>query len=185
MTRRGLIRRLLLVLAVPWRAGRPKVEAAQPASPAGESPARSLSAAELDDLVAFGEVLVGPGPLSTRERGFLVDHIRYRTSLASDYYLEAYRSTVGLLKRLAGAPFASLDLPRRQALVGRYRLDAPLASPDEDLGPFPEPTRTVRTQVMGDLVGGYYDSPAGWAVVGYDAFPGRCSDLTRYTGPGR
>jgi hypothetical protein len=176
LTRRGLIRRLLLVLAVPWRAGRREVEAAQPAA---------LSTADLDDLVAFGEVVVGSGPLSPTERGFLIDHIRYRMSRPGDYYLEAYRSTVGLLKRLAGAPFASVDLARRQALVARYRLDSPLISPDEDLGPFPEPARTVRTQVVGDLIGGYYGSPAGWAAVGYDGFPGRCSDLTRYTGLGR
>ena len=173
MTRRGLIRRLLLVLAVPWRAGRREVEAAQPAAPAGELHAAPLTLAELDDLAAFGEVVVGPGPLLPIEREFLI------------YHLKAYRLTVSLLKQLAGAPFASLDPARRQAIVARHRLDSPLASPDEDLGPFPEAARTVRTQVAGDLIGGYYGSPAGWAVVGFDGFPGRCSDLTRYTGPVR
>jgi hypothetical protein len=39
----------------------------------------------------------------------------------------------------------------------------------------------VRTRVIPDLIEGYWGSPAGWAAVGYEAFPGRCGDLTRYT----
>jgi hypothetical protein len=140
---------------------------------------------ELNDLVAFGEVVVGPGPLSPIERGFLADHVRYRAPRASGYYLSLYRTTVGLLGRLAGARFSSLDVAQRNALVTRYRLSSSRVWPDEDLGPFPEDARTVRTRVVADLIGGYYGSPAGWAVVGYDAYPGRCSDLARYTGPGR
>ena len=190
MTRRGLIRRLLLIFTVqatvPWRAaGRQDVEAAQPAPQAGEPLTQTLSASELDDLVAFGEVVVGPGLLSPIERGFLVDHIRYRAPRASGYYLSLYRTTVGLLGRLAGAPFSSLDVDQRKALVMRYRLSSSRVWPDEDLGPFPDDARAVRTRVVADLIGGYYGSPAGWTVVGYDAYPGRCSDLARYTAPGR
>jgi len=40
--------------------------------------------------------------------------------------------------------------------------------------------RAIRTRAVPDLIGGYYGSPAGWAVVGYTTFPGRCEDLTRY-----
>jgi len=190
MTRRGLIRRLLLIFSiqwiVPWRgAGRRSLAAAQPAPQVSEPPAETLSALELDDLVAFGEVVVGPGTLSPIERGFLVDHIRYRAPRASGYYLSLYRTTTGLLGRLAGVRFSSLDVDQRNALVTRYRLSSSRVWPDEDLGPFPDDARTVRTRVVGDLIGGYYGSPAGWAVVGYDAYPGRCSDLARYTGPGR
>jgi hypothetical protein len=190
MTRRGLIRRLLLVFAfrssAPWRTtGRPEVEAAQPVAQTGEARAPTLSASELDDLVAFGEVVVGSGPLSPAERGFLIDHIQYRVPRADGHYLSAYRTTVGLLRQLTGGRFASLDLEKRHALVTRHRLGSPLVWPDEKLGPFPDATRTARTQVVGDLIGGYYGSPAGWAVVGYDAHPGQCSDLVRYTGPGR
>ena len=36
--------------------------------------------------------------------------------------------------------------------------------------------RIVRTRAVPDLIGGYYGSPAGWAVVGYQSFPGRCGD---------
>ena len=133
MTRRGLIRRLLLVFAVrssvPWRrAGRPEAEAAQPAVQSGKVRAPALSPAELDDLVAFGEVVVGSAPLSPAERGFLIDHIQYRVPRADGYYLSAYRTTVRLLRQLGGVRFASLDIEKRRALVTRHRLDSPLVS---------------------------------------------------------
>jgi len=104
MTRRGLIHRLLLIFTVqsivPWRrAGRQGLEAAQLTPRPAEPPTESLSELELDDLVAFGEVVVGPGSLSPLERGYLVDHIGYQARRASGYYLSAYRTTVSLLAR--------------------------------------------------------------------------------------
>ena len=144
-----------------------------------------LSAPEMDDLVAFAEVVLESAPLPPLERGYMVDHIRYQQPRADGYYLSAYRTTIDLLRKLAGARFASVDIRERTALITRHRLGLPLVSPDEALGPYPDAARTVRTQVVGDLIGGYYGSPAGWAVVGYDAFPGRCSDLTRYIRPDR
>ena len=186
MTRRSLIRRFLLVFAtwfsVPWRAaGRPEAEAAQAVPNTGKQRVAALSPTELDDLVAFGEVVVGSAPLSPAARGFLIDHIQYRVPRADGYYLSAYRTTVHLLRQLAGARFASLDIGKRYALVTRHRLNSPILSPDEKLGRFPAAARTVRTQVVGDLIGGYYGSPAGWAVVAYESYPGRCGDLERYT----
>ena len=190
MTRRGLLRRLLLTLSVqsiiPWQgAGRRSVEAAQLTPRPAEPPTETLSPQDLDDLVAFAEVVVGPGPLSPIERGYLVEHIGYRAHRASGYYLSLYRTTVGLLNRLAEGRFSRLDLGQRNSLVTRHRLNSPRVWPDEDLGPFPDDARAVRARVVADLIGGYYGSPAGWAIVGYDAFPGQCSDLVRYTGQGR
>ena len=66
----------------------------------------------------------------------------------------------------------------------RHRLAASDVGPDEELGAFPEQARDVRGRAVPDLIGGDYSSPVGWAVVGYDSFPGKCGDLTRYTGPG-
>src|SRR2546421_591140 len=79
---------------------------------------------------------------------------------------------------------ATLAPLERSALVTRFRLGSAATLPDEDLGPFPDDASLVRTRVVPDLIAGYYASPAGWAVVGYDVFPGRCGDLARYTGPG-
>jgi hypothetical protein len=71
----------------------------------------------------------------------------------------------------------------RATLVIRYHLGSSDVQPGEPLGPLPEQARAVRTQAVPDLIGGYYRSPAGWAVVEYRTFPGRCGDLARYTGP--
>jgi hypothetical protein len=189
MTRRSLVRRLLLVVgadALARRlAGWPRVEAAESGRHAGEPGARTLSSSELDDLVAFAEIVVGAGPLSPAERGFLVEHIEYRAGQGFGDYLSSYRTAIRLLARLAGMRFSRLDLGGRTALVTRHRLGVRQVWPDENLGPFADDARVVRTRVVGDLIGGYYASPAGWAVVGYEAYPGRCSDLARYTGPGR
>ena len=88
---------------------------------------------------------------------------------------------VSTLQRLAGRRFASLEIRERAELIGRHRLTASHVWPGEDLGPFPEEMRALRMRIVKDLIGGYYGSSAGWAVVGYQTFPGRCGDLTRYT----
>lgn len=151
----------------------------------GRELAQKLSGPELEDLLAFAEVLVEGRPLAPEERRYLIDHIEHRVKQGSGYYLDLYRTTVGLLGRLAQARLSSLDVAQRVALMTRHRLTSPDVRPGEQLGAWPEEAREVRTRAVPDLIGGYYGSPAGWAVVGYDAFPGRCGDLARYTGPGR
>ena len=145
----------------------------------------TLSSPELEDLLAFAEMLVEGRPVSPPERAYLVDHIETRVKQGSGYYLDLYRTTVGLLGRLAGARFSSLDVAQRIVLMTRHRLTSSDVRPGEQLGAWPEEAREVRTRAAPDLIGGYYGSPAGWAVVGYDAFPGRCGDLSRYTSPER
>jgi len=165
--------------------GRAHAAATASAQLAPEPAAAVLSRLHLEDLVAFAEVLVGDGPLSPVEREYLVDHVERRTTQGGGYYLELYRTTAGLLDSLAGARFSSLDLAQRGALITRHRLFSSAVRPEENLGPFPKETREVRTRAVPDLIGGYYASPAGWAVVGYGAFPGKCGDLARYTSPER
>jgi hypothetical protein len=145
-------------------------------------PPSRLSASELEDLIAFAELLVEGRVLSQVERDALVENIAERPAREPDY-LELYRTTVSLLQRLAGRPFSSLDLTERIELVTRHRLNSPDVRPGDDLGPFADDTHVVRTRVLRDLIGDYYNSPAGWAAVGYDVFPGRCGDLERYTRP--
>jgi hypothetical protein len=136
----------------------------------------------VDDLLAFGEVLVaGSTPLPPGERALLVAHIEQRLPQGGGYYADLYRTTVGLLARLAGVRFALLDAADRAALVTRHRLAIADVHPDEPLGAFADEVRAVRTRAVPDLIGGYYASEAGWGVVGYNAFPGRCGDLARYT----
>ena len=188
-TRRSLILGVTLALGLDrlsvagWLGGRARAVAAvlDQAQP-GPAPT-TLSRAEIEDLLAFAEVLVEGRPLSPAERGHLVEHIEGRAKQGSGYYLSLYRTTVGLLDRLTGARFSSLDVAQRVTLMTRYRLTSSDVRPRENLGAFPEEMREVRTRAVPDLIGGYYGSPAGWAAVGYGAFPGRCGDLARYTGP--
>lgn len=187
LSRRGLIRSVILALGIdPARVLDPVPRWARDLRAGGRAAAEAavapggLSTSELDDLVAFAELLVEGRPLSPPERAHLVENIEERTARERDY-LALYQTTVSLLKRLAGRRFASLDVPRRIDLIQRHRLNSADVDPDEKLGPFADDVRAVRTRALRDLIADYYGSPAGWAVVGYDAFPGRCGDLERYT----
>ena len=192
MTRRGLIRGLLLWLGIDSleparRTGRRAGEAAaQPIDGGPSAPsAPPLSPTELDSLLAFGEIAVEGRSLPAAERAYLAAHVEEHAAEASGYHRAHYRTAVGLLDRLAGSRFSSLGFDQRAALVARHRLAVSRVLPDEDLGLFPEDARAVRTRVVPDLIAGYYRSPAGWTVVGYDVFPGRCGDLARYAAPER
>jgi hypothetical protein len=170
-----LLQGLLLAL------GGEQVSAALGRSPAESAPA-ALSPSDMRDLVAFAEVLVGGDALPSAEQGYVVDHIQEQVATGGDYHLDLYLTTVRLLARLSGSRFATLDLAERRALMARHRLGVSTVRPDE--GTVRGDVRTVRTRAAPDLIDGYYASPAGWAVVGYSAFPGRCGDLLRYTRPG-
>jgi len=158
---------------------RARAVAAWLAPGAAESATASLSRDDLDDLVAFTGVLVTGAELPDVERGHVVDHIQEHERAGNDYQVEAYRATVRVLGRLAGARFARLDVAGRLALVRRHELGRSVDRPGDT-----DDTRVVRARVVPDLIGAYYGSPAGWAVVGYRAFPGRCDVLDRYTRPG-
>jgi hypothetical protein len=157
------------------------VAAALAPSPAESAPA-VLSPSDVRDLVAFAEVLVGGDALPTVERAYLVDHVQQQQRAADgEYYVALYLTTVRVLTRLSGARFATLDLAVRRALMARHRIGVSNVRPDESPGTLRGDVRTVRTRAVPDLISGYYASPAGWAVVGYSIFPGRCGDLMRYT----
>ena len=187
MTRRILLQRLLVILGIdPAGLMRSKsahaVNAASLPDPAVFDPplkTGTLSRAEMEDLIAFAEVLVEGRRLTLAERKYLVEHIEERTKRTTGY-LALYQLTVSTLRRLVGRRFGSLEISKRIDLVARHRLGTAQVWPGEDLGPFPEGMRAIRTRAVPDLIGGYYGSPAGWAVVGYTTFPGRCEDLTRY-----
>ena len=142
-----------------------------------------LSGEEVDDLLAFAEIAVSGRSLSASERRSLIEHIERREPEGGRYYVDLYRMTVQLLTRLTGSPFARLGFNERLALVTRHRLMIPRVGPREQLGAFAEQKREIRTRTIPDLIGAYYASPAGWAVVGYTVFPGMCGDLARYQKP--
>lgn len=190
MTRRSLIRRALLLLGIDAAGltacanGRVAEEVSRPARALSKlaAPVEALSGAEVDDLVAFGETLVEGQPLSFEARRPLAEHLEYRTR-SSPEYLSLYRTTAGALEQLAGRRFSDLQMRERIELVGVHRLVTSRGRAGEGPDPLTAETRAALRRAVKDLIGGYYASSEGWAVVGYDAFPGRCGDLTRYTRP--
>ena len=139
-----------------------------------------LSEREMRTIVAFTAVLVEGRELAVPEAGYVVEHVTDRAGTTPGY-LSLYRKTAGLLDRLAGAPFESLPLKQRASLMVRHRLTDSDVRIREYLLPWGREALAVRVLAVPDLIGGYYLSPAGWAAVGYEAFPGRCGNLTRYT----
>ena len=190
LTRRRVLQApLLALLGTPaWELLRAAAAPLPAEEPAGPADAQSLAATgtlprdAMHTVLAFAEVLVGESPLTREERENLVEHIDDRTRHVAGY-LTLYRLTAGLLDRLAGTPYAALGLAARKDLVVRHRLTpAPAqaaASPPAAEGQ----EHLVRTLAAPDILGGHYASAAGWAIVGYTVFPGRCGDLTRYTRP--
>lgn len=187
--------RALLGLGQAGHAGAPgpgsaeSLSAREPEAPAAADPPAdtdpeeatgTLTPAELAAVVALGEILAEGRVLAAGERRHLVEHVEWRAR-ETPGHVTLYRITARVLDRLAGGPFAALDAARRSELMIRHRLTDPIVRPDENLGAFPEEVREVRARAAPDLVGGYYASPAGWAIVGYTVFPGRCGDLARYT----
>jgi hypothetical protein len=189
-TRRTLIKGVVACLAgdpagvLGWVGRRAGGLVARLAPTPAESAEPTLSRAEIEDLLAFAEVVVGGGSLPADGRSYLVDHIQQRAR-PGEYYLGLYRTAATLLGRLAGARFSTLEVDQRIALVTRHQLVLTDERKGDSPDPFPGDTLAVRTRAVPDLIGAYYRSPAGWAVVGYDGFPGKCGDLARYTGPER
>lgn len=190
MTRRRLLELLGLVvgaiaaaLAVwrPWSLVRRLAGVLEPRLDTS-SPTGTLSPRELATVVAFGEILVNGASLPPLERGYLVEHVEDRTRRVPGF-LGLYRMTAEVLDRLGGAPFAALAPEERARLMTEHRLTVAEVGTLELLAPFARGRVTMRWFAVPDLMIGYYTSPGGWAVVGYETFPGRCGDLTRYTRP--
>jgi len=136
-----------------------------------------LTSAELDTLLAFGEAVVDGRALSAEVRATLTDALAEAVARAPDR-ITLYRGAARLLDHLAGRELARLSLVDRAALVSRNRLDIRAASNEPGLT---DDARFIRTTLAPELIVAYWGSAAGWAAVGYGAFPGRCGDLARYT----
>jgi hypothetical protein len=144
------------------------------------APTGTLSDRERDTVLAFGEVLAADRALVPAERRSYGEHIDEETR-STPGQLAVFRVAAALLDRLAETSFSSLDIGERAALVARHRLAAYRVSAAEYLLPFRREELTVRALAVPALIAGYYRCAAGWAVVGYAAYPGRCGDPRRYT----
>jgi hypothetical protein len=146
------------------------------------SPRGSLSPDELNTVVAFAEVLVDPPQWTDADRTAVRDDVRYRTERKAGY-LALYRMTAQLLEHRAGGRFAELDRAARTRLVIEHELAPKPLAPLDYLSAFDRRALAVRTLAAAGLIEDYYDTAAGWAVMGYRRAPGQCGDLLRYTAP--
>ena len=191
MTRRDLLQAFGVVLrgaiALVFPACASRREPAGPGSSThsleNTSSTAKLPASEMENLVALTEVLVQGRPLSPFERGELVEAINER-ALSEPERLRLYRLTASFLDQPGQPRFADLSLAERTEVVLRRRLvpDSEREESSRPLSPS-EAQDVVRRVGVPELIACYYRSPAGWAVVGYESFPGRCSDLLGYTRP--
>jgi len=152
-----------------------------------------LQDAQMRNIVALGETVVAPAPLPPAD--FFRDYVNAITATQGGFLKEFRRASATLSIASArlfaqdgGLPeFADLPLARRdevlRALLWQYpdqdfilrKLEKLAASRD---------ALALRVHVMTPLIERYYRSSYGWAVVGYESFPGQPpSDPRAYTKP--
>ncbi|MCC6544936.1 MAG: hypothetical protein IT392_10645 [Nitrospirae bacterium] len=188
MTRRRLLKVILLFVIVSvyttvlWRSEWGRYHILRIVKPRLKASSQTgvLSIREKETIIAFGEVLVKEKSLTEEERKYFIEHIDYRTQNTPGY-LSIYRRTANLLNRLANSNFSTLDLNDRVTVVISNHLNSHHVKGWEYLNLFRRQDLTIRTYVVPDIIKGFYSSPAGWAIVGYKTFPGRCSSQFRYT----
>ena len=145
-----------------------------------DSPTGTLTDGEKENVVALAEILVEGDPLPPGRRMYLTEYLDYRSSNSPGFLL-LYEQASRLLDRLAGSRFSELSQVKRTQLVTAHRLFPPGGGIFDFLLPVDREKRAVRHLLAHDLIAGYYGSAAGWEIVGYEVFPGRCGDPKRYT----
>ena len=149
-----------------------------PASPPGD-----LDRGDLETVTALAEVLGGDLELAPDVRESLARHLMLRARDVPGY-LRLYRKAAGFLNDVTNGRFASLPVPARARVVAERVLPAGDAPARGYRLLFQRSQLSLETLVVPDLVRAYYETPAGWASVGYAFYPGRCgADLMRYTRP--
>lgn len=136
---------------------------------------------EMRNIVAFGETLVAPE--STPPVNFFIDYVNVVTQNQPGYLKVFQRSaalldatSVDLFGQSTWLHFAALPLPQRdkvlRALLWQYS-GSDLIAPKVEKIVASRHVLALRKYVMGPLIEHYYRSPYGWALVGYESFPGR------------
>ena len=193
MTRRRFLALLALVAGgtaavalVPWRrlGGRGRALLSHALRPALDPtvPTGRLAEAELATLASFAEVLVA-GEALTAEALHPVRTALEEAAAERPGFRALCAETCRLLDALAPGGFAAAPVATRVRLVAAARLGEFPVGRVELLRWWQRDAHAVRDLLVPDLVGAYYDSPAGWGEVGYRAWPGVCGDPRAYTRP--
>jgi hypothetical protein len=147
---------------------------------------------EMRNIVALGETLAAPG--STPSVDFFRDYVNAVTR-SQPGFLKEYQRAAALLNTTSAdlfdqgerLQFADLPVPRRdnvlQTLLWQYSGSDQIVPKIEKLAASRN-ALALRMYVMSPLIEHYYRSPYGWAIVGYESFPGRPPhDPRAYTRP--
>ena len=147
----------------------------------------TLTTEEHDAIFALFEVVTADERYPADRLRRFVDEL---TSTAPGY-LKEFRSAVGVLERATrrrsfAGPFASLSIAERDAVLRsvlrpyphprserRIRRKLRLTSENLDVVLAAREARRLRVHVVRELLGHYYTSELGWALVDYKGYPGR------------
>ncbi len=142
-----------------------------------------LSRRDVDTVLAYADVLLSDTGVSAAARVDLEGHVRDRCQHEPGYR-DAYRLAVTVLDDAAGGEFASRPFDERRRIVHRRNLHRHDVRARDWLWTVDRRGLAVRALAARDLVAGFFLSSAGWALLGYETFPGRCRNLSDYTRAG-
>jgi hypothetical protein len=167
--RAGLITRLRAAFSGALR------PALDPTAPTGPVPDPAL-----ETLVAFAEVVVVGDTLSGAGRESI------RAALAEGAatrpgHRALCEAAAGLLDRVAGGTFATLSVAERTDVIAAHRLAEYPVGRLELFSPRNRVAFALRDLLVPELITTYWDSPSGWAEVGYRRPYGECGEGREYT----
>ena len=154
------------------RALRPTLDASAPTGP--------VPPAALATLLAFAEVVVVGDALPGDAREALQASLQEGAATRPGHRALC-EAAAALLDRLGGGAFATRSVAERTALVATHRLALHPVGRLELFSPWSRTEFAVRDLLVPELIQSYYDSPSGWAEVGYRRPYGECGEGREYT----
>ena len=149
-------------------------------SRAQTAPTGPVPAPALTTLLAFAEVVVAGDAIPGDGRDALQTWVQ-ESAAEQPGRRTLCEAAAALLDGLAGGAFAGLSVAERTALVEKHRLAEHPVGRLELLSPRNRVAFAVRDLLVPELIRVYYDSPSGWAEVGYRRPYGECGQGREYT----
>jgi hypothetical protein len=151
---------------------RPALDATAPTGP--------VPAPALTTLLAFAEVVVAGDAIPGDGRDALQTWVQ-ESAAEQPGQRALCEAAAAMLDGLGGGAFAALSVAERTTLVEKHRLAEHPVGRLELLSPRNRVAFAVRDLLVPELIRVYYDSPSGWAEVGYRRPYGECGQGREYT----
>lgn len=139
-----------------------------------------LTSAELGDLRALTEAIAAGGPVDDADWAPIADTLMLRARHTRGFAGLCARAC-RRLDALAGGRFEALSAAERGRVIAAHRLGTHPVPAAELLLVGRRADHEIRDLVVPEIIRAYYDSPAGWRVIGYDAVLGACREPFAYT----